>query len=378
LQRRQVSKHILRGGPVADDIAPLRPTIDVLSVAFVVPLQGPTGIYGPSCLACGELAVDQLNTGRGIAGRQVELVVVDAGRDPAVVAEEVGRLVDSGRVQAVAGWHISAVRLAITRRVGGRVVYAFAAMHEGGDRTPGVFMTGERPINQLLPAARWMREELSVGRWAIVGNDYVFPRVTGTTARIALADSRSQIVSETYVPLGTTNFHDVLADLADQPVDGVMMLLMGQDAVHFNRQFARAGLSDVLARLSPAVEENTLRAGGAAANDRLFAAAAYFDALRTVESAELARAYYARWGRWAPQLNAVGESCYEALLFLARLGEVCGSLAVESVSTMPTGHFYSSPRGLVRLDGNLLDQDVYVAAADGLEFRVEQQIAWAP
>ena len=27
-----------------------------LPIAFVVPLQGPTGIYGPSCLACGELA----------------------------------------------------------------------------------------------------------------------------------------------------------------------------------------------------------------------------------------------------------------------------------------------------------------------------------
>ena len=52
---------------------------DVLPVAFVVPLQGPTGLYGPSCLACGELAVEQLNAGTGITGRRVELVVVDAG-----------------------------------------------------------------------------------------------------------------------------------------------------------------------------------------------------------------------------------------------------------------------------------------------------------
>lgn len=353
------------------------PVPGVLSVAFVVPLQGPTGIYGPSCLACGELAVERLNAGRGIAGREVELVVVDAGRDPAVVAEEVGRLVDTDRVQAVAGWHISAVRQAITRRVGGRVAYAFAAMHEGSDETPGVFMIGERPINQLLPAAHWMREELSVGRWAIVGNDYVFPRVTGATARAALAASPSQVVSETYVPLGTTDFRPLVEDLARRPVDGVMMLLMGQDAVHFNREFARSGLSDVLPRLSPAVEENTLLAGGASANQGLYAAAAYFDALGTAESHELAAAYYARWGRWAPPLNAVGESCYEALLFLARVGEVCGTVDVRAVQTMPSGHFYGSPRGLMRLDGNLLDQDVYVAAADGLEFRVEEQIARA-
>ena len=294
---------------------------DVVTVAFVVPLQGPTGIYGPSCLACGELAVEQLNRRGGIAGRQVELVVIDAGREPAVVADEVCRLVDSGRVQAVAGWHISAVRQAITRRVGGRVVYAFAAMHEGGDETPGVFMIGERPINQLLPAARWMRDELGVGRWAIVGNDYVFPRVTGATARLALAGTPSEIVSETYVPLGTTNFQRVITDLSEQPIDGVIMLLMGQDAAHFNRQFARAGLSGALPRLSPAVEENTLLAAGADANDGLYAAAAYFDRLGTPESAELARAYYGRWGPWAPKLNAVGESCYESFLFLARLGE---------------------------------------------------------
>ena len=350
---------------------------DVVSVAFVVPLQGPTGIYGPSCLACGELAVEQLNASTGIAGRQVELVVVDAGRDPALVAEDVRRLVDSGRVQAVAGWHISAVRQAVTRVVGGRVVYAFAAMHEGGDATPGVFMIGERPLNQLLPAAHWMREELSVGRWAIVGNDYVFPRVTGATARLALEDTPSEVVSETYVPLGTTDFAAVIGDLSQRPVDGVIMLLMGQDAVHFNRQFARAGLAAQLPRLSPAVEENTLLAGGAAANEGLFAAAAYFDGMATAESAELARAYYARWGRWAPALNAVGESCYEAMLFLARLGEVCGSLDVRRVSAMESGQFWSSTRGLVRLDGNLVDQDVYVARADGLEFRVADQIARA-
>ena len=155
------------------------------------------------------------------------------------------------------------------------------------------------------------------------------------------------------------------------------MLLMGQDAVHFNRQFARAGLSAQLPRLSPAVEENTLLAGGASSNEGLFAAAAYFDGMATAESAELARAYYARWGRWAPALNAVGESCYEAMLFLARLGEVCGSLDVRRVSAMESGQFWSSPRGLVRLDGNLVDQDVYVARADGLEFRVADQIARA-
>lgn len=354
---------------------PRRP--ESLSVAFVVPLQGSTGIYGPSCLACGELAVEQLNAHDGIAGREVKLVVVDGGRDPDVVAAEVGALVDSGAVEAVAGWHISAVRQAITRRIGGKVVYAYAAMHEGRDDTPGVFMLGERPVNQILPAAHWMREQLGVGRWAIVGNDYVFPRVTGSTTRLALQDTASQVVSETYVPLGTTNFASVLRDLRPDDVDGVIMLLMGQDAVHFNRQFARHGLADRVTRLSPAIEENTLLGGGAAANRNLYAAAAYFDKMDTVEGRELAAAYYQRHGAWAPALNAVGESCYEAIQFLAWLGRQCGGIGVSEASAMESGTFYDGPRGLVRFDGNLLNQDVYLAAADDLEFDIQQQIAWA-
>jgi len=349
---------------------------DVLSIAFVVPMQGPTGLYGPSCLACGELAVEQLNADTGIAGRRVELVLVDAGRPADVVAAEVGLLVDSGRVEAVAGWHISAVRVAITRRIGGRVLYAYAAMHEGYDDTPGVFMIGERPVNQLLPAVDWMRDQIGVGRWAIVGNDYVFPRVTGATVRQALRSSRSSIVTETYVPLGTADFRGVLTDLRGRPdLEGVIMLLMGQDAVQFNRQFARAGLSDQLARLSPAVEENTLLGAGARAHDRLYAAAAYFDGHETVQGRDLERAYYARFGPWAPALNAVGESCYEALVFLARVGEVCGDLSMEAVAGLSRDHFYEGPRGLMRLSGNLVDQDVYLAEADGLEFRVQDQIA---
>lgn len=353
----------------------MTPMRDVLSIAFVVPMGGPTGIYGPSCLACGQLAVEQLNARDGIAGRQVELVHVDAGRAPSVVAAEVGRLVDSGRVDAVAGWHISAVRVALTQRIGGRVIYAFAAMHEGSDDTPGVFMLGERPVNQLLPATRWMRSELGADRWVVVGNDYVYPRVTGGTARRALTGTGSSIVDEAYVPLGTSDFRGVLADLDRSAIDGVIMLLMGQDAVHFNRQFARAGLSDRLLRLSPAIEENTLLGAGADANNGLYAAAAYFDALGTVESGEFAREYNARFGPWAPALNAVGESCYEAIHFLARVGRVTGSIDVSAAAAMTSGHFYDSPRGLLRLAGNLVDQDVYLAAAHGLDFQIQAQIA---
>src|SRR3954471_17821872 len=83
---------------------------DVLSMALVIPLQGPAGIFGPSCESCAALAAQEINAEGGVLGRELNLVPVDGGRSPAEVATEVDALVSAGAVQAVTGWHISAVR----------------------------------------------------------------------------------------------------------------------------------------------------------------------------------------------------------------------------------------------------------------------------
>ena len=120
-----------------------------LDVALVIPLQGPAGIFGPSCEACAELAAEEVNREGGVLGRELKFVVVDGGREPERVADEVDLLVTAGEVAAVTGWHISAVRQAIAPRVSGRVPYVYTPLYEGGERTPGVFLVGETP----LPAA---------------------------------------------------------------------------------------------------------------------------------------------------------------------------------------------------------------------------------
>jgi urea transport system substrate-binding protein len=70
---------------------------DHLPVALVIPLQGPAGIFGPSCEACAELAAEEVNREGGVLGRQVRFVVVDGGAGPRRVADEVDALVTSGR-----------------------------------------------------------------------------------------------------------------------------------------------------------------------------------------------------------------------------------------------------------------------------------------
>lgn len=101
-----------------------------LHVGLIVPLQGPAGIFGPSCEAVAATAAARINE-TGIAGRELRLEVIDGGAPPEQVGAEVGRLVDAGRIDAVTGWHISAVRHAVAPVTAGRIPYVYTSLYEG-------------------------------------------------------------------------------------------------------------------------------------------------------------------------------------------------------------------------------------------------------
>lgn len=353
---------------------PLRETLDV---ALVVPFSGSAGIYAPSCEACAELAIADVNAGSGLLGRQIRLIPVDGSRPPAAVATEIAALIDLGAIDAVTGWHISPVRQAVARVTANRVPYVYGPLYEGGERTPGLFLTGETPSRQLLPAMDWMKRQYGIDRWILIGNDYVWPRETGAAARKHARAKGQPLVDEIYVPLGTQDFSAAIRQVETTGAAGVLLLLVGGDGVAFNRQFASGGFAATMPRLSPHVEENMLLASGSDCNDGLFAAAGYFEALNTTAGMEFAAHYYGHFGPAAPALNSIGESCYEALTLLITLASRAGSMSIPAMTSAAQGLTYLSPRGEVSLRGNQLSQDVYVAEAMGLDFEVRDRISAA-
>ncbi len=345
-----------------------------IDVALVIPLHGSAGIFGPSCEFCAQLAVAEINAADGVLGRELRLSVIDGAASPDQVADEVGALSAAGLVEAVVGWHISAVRQAVVPRVAGRVPYVYTALYEGGERTPGVFLTGETPSHQLLPAMQWLRREHGVRRWSIVGNDYVWPRATARAAREFARMCDGQICHEAFVPLGWSAWNGVVEDVSHARPDAVIMLLVGADAVTFNRAFAAAGLDVRCRRLSTLIDENTLAGSGAKSTRGICAAAAYFETLVTPESLQFGQRYTQQYGPDAPTLNSVGESCYEGILLLSSLARRAGSLDVRRMTATAESLSYGGPRGEVRMHERHLDQRIYLAEANELRFDVVAQI----
>jgi urea transport system substrate-binding protein len=344
--------------------------VAALRLALVVPMQGPAGIFGPSCRACAQLAAEECNREDGVLGREVVLVVVDGGAPPEQVAGEVGALVSRGAVDAVTGWHLSSVRQAIAPVVAGRVPYVYAPLYEGGENRPGLFMAGETPGRQVLPGVRWLAREYGVRRWCIVGDDYVWPRATAEAASGFIRAVGGTVCDKFFLPLGAEDYEGPVRRVERSGADAVLMLLVGQDAVLFNRAFARAGLDGRALRFSPLMEENMLMAGGAETTRGLYAAAGYFECLPTAGNLDFHQLYVRRFGPKAPMLNSLGESCFEGVTLFGALARRAGSLEPGRFCRVADTVGYDGPRGTVHLRDRHLRQQIYLAEANGLEFDV--------
>ncbi len=337
-------------------------------IAVMVPMSGSAGIWGPSCISCAQLAAEEINRHRGIGDREVDLVFLDA--DDSVVdgaVETIGDLVDDGSVSAVVGMHVSSVRQRLNEILRGRIPYVYTPLYEGNERSRGCFTIGETPGEQLAPAIRRLAETLKVRRWALVGNDYVWPRASHRFAKNSIAQAGGQVVFETYVPFGLEEPVELVERVAAAKPDIVLLSLIGQEAVEFNRVFGAMRLDRSIVRFSTAIEENVLLATGSDCTRRLYAASAYFSSLRSDANLSFVERYRTLHGDQAPVLNALGQSIYEGMHFYAALKDGKRGRHAPVV--------YRSARGGTYFGNERKENPIYLARADGHLFSVVERLS---
>jgi ABC-type branched-subunit amino acid transport system substrate-binding protein len=341
-----------------------------LNIALCVPLGGTAGIWAPSSLACAKLAQAELNRDAGIGGRSCRLLTVNAAGDSADIEATLTELVQAGDIDAIIGMHTSAVRHRILRAVGGQIPIVYTPLYEGGESTPGVFAIGETAARQLQPAIGWLGRHKHPRRWFAVGNDYIWPHVSHRMARGYIAQAGGELVGEMYVPFGTTDFSQVLDALHKGSVDAVLLSLIGQDAIEFNRAFGRTSLSRAMLRLSCAIGENELLGIGADNAEDLYMACGYFATLDTEANLAFKERYHAHFGERAPTLNTFGQSTYEGMHFLGALFAASRQpmACLEHLGGTPI--HYRSAREADYQGGGVNRTPIYLARAEGNAFRV--------
>jgi ABC-type branched-subunit amino acid transport system substrate-binding protein len=331
-------------------------------------------MWGPSAIACARLAAEEVNRSGGLLDLEVRLRLIDSADEQAGFPDAAAQALEHGEIDAIVGMHTSAVRQRLIARIGAPVPYVYTPLYEGGEHTPGVYAIGETPQQQLRPAIHALGMLLRLRRWVLLGNDYVWPHVSHALARNYIGEVGGEVADDIYLPLGTREFEPVLERLADLKADALLLSLVGQDAVEFNRQFgANARLIRRIVRLSCAIEENGLLAIGARNTEGLYAAAGYFSGLQSDANMAFKERYYGLYGDRAPTLNALGQSTYEGMHFLAALMERRRARYRRS-SPNPGPLAYRSARQATYLDNDNAFTPMYLAHADGHLFQVVQQL----
>ncbi len=343
-------------------------------IALLIPLCGAAGLWAPSCISSAQVAVEELNRSNGIAGRKVQLIMIDAAMEASISIEEtVNDLIATDSIDAIVGMHISAVRQRLSKVVRQRVPYIYTPLYEGGERTDGLFAIGEIPEEQLGPSMEYIQIEYRPRSWALIGNDYVWPKTSHGYAKKKLRDMAVNLSYERYLPFGLDGMPLVVEEIARSGAEAVLISLVGQDAVAFNRAFGQARLHDRIVRLSCAIEENGLLGSGARNSQRMFVASSYFATLSTEANAAFKEQYYRVHGEQAPMLNALGQSTYEGVHFLAGLmREHANIWRDHSVFDAPPVIHRSGRR--LCISDRLTRAPIYLARADGLQFEIIKRI----
>lgn len=343
----------------------------IYRIALLVPLCGSVGLWSPSCIASAQLAVEELNQRIGIGGRQVELIMVDAAMEARIPVEEaVNDLIEAGAIDAIVGMHISAVRQRLSKVVQQRVPYIYTPLYEGGETTRGIFTIGETPGFYLGPAMDYLHSKYHVRRWALVGNDYVWPRISHVFAKEKVKALDTELVYERYLPFGFGDMRAVLNELEQSRAEAVLLSMVGQDAVLFNRGFGKMELHDKMVRLACAMEENGLLASGARGLKRMYSSASYFGVVQTEANAAFREKYYNLHGDTAPLLNAFGQSVYEGVHFLCSLmtsfADDWRRLDARTVRSIT----YPSARWQRHGERVKDTMPIYLARAEGVQFQI--------
>ncbi len=196
------------------------------------------------------MMVEQQNAKGGVLGRPLEAVVVDPASDWPMFAEKARELLTVSEVDAIFGCWTSVSRksvLPVIEELNGLLFYP--VQYEGEESSKNVIYTGAAPNQQAIPAVDYMRDELGVESWALLGTDYVYPRTTNNILDAYLKDNgvAAEDIFVNYTPFGHSDWSRIVADVvalgAGGKKVGVVSTINGDANVGFYKELAAAGVS---------------------------------------------------------------------------------------------------------------------------------------
>lgn len=344
-----------------------------IKVGVLHSLSGTMAISEVTVKNATQLAIDEINAGGGVLGKQITAVVEDGASDPAIFAQKASKLIEDDGVSTVFGGWTSASRKAMLPVFEkDKNLLWYPVQFEGNECSPNIMYSGAQPNQQALPAYDWAKQQ-GYKKVFLVGSDYVYPRTANLILKKHVAKDGLTLSGEEYQPLGGTEFSGVVGKIKQAQPDIIFNTLNGDSNVAFFKQMAAAGMGPkVIPVMSFSIGEQEAMAMGPSLVQGGYAAWNYFQSLQNDFNTKFIAAYKAKFGKDAVITDPMVHGYLDVYVWKAAV-EKAGSTdpakvraAAMTLAEVPT------PLGPAKfMDNNSLVQTAYIgqSQADG-QFKI--------
>lgn len=251
-----------------------------IKVGLLFSLTGALAVPEEDSTLVMQYAIDEINKNGGVAGHEIEPVIVDAKSDFNVYSEKTKELILRNKVIAIFGCYTSASRKAILPTVMSQnsLLY-YPTCWEGAECTQNAICTGPLANQHSKDLIPFMVKNFGK-KVFFVGSNYVWPKESNKNAKVWLNAAGGELVGEEYIPLGSSEFGPILNKIRDAKPDFIFSTVVGASDIAFHKQFKQEGFKvDSMPIASLTTGEIETRAMGNEFGAGHFLSAPYFQAL---------------------------------------------------------------------------------------------------
>jgi branched-chain amino acid transport system substrate-binding protein len=317
-------------------------------IGVPVGLSGANSVVAPSVVQAAELAVEEINKGGGILGRQVELDVADDGSGAAGAEKAFDSLVFQKKANVLISMETSAARnagLPIVAR--GKTPYIYTSFYEGHSCSPYMYVDAWVPEQQVAPIVDHFMKD-GAKSFFLIGSDYAFGRGMLDFTRKYVQSKGGKIVGEEYLPMDGSDWTPIISKLRASGADALITSTAGgAPNVTLTKQLRAAGVKLPYGNL--AVDEGTAKSMGADA-DGIYISGSYVTTIDTPENKKFLAAMQAKFGAQLRTPNDLSVPEYEAIyLYKAAVEKAKTTAEGPVLKALPTVSF-EGPRGVIKMD----------------------------
>lgn len=301
--------------------------------------------------------IEKTNRAGGVAGFQIEPVIIDARSDMKAYRQGILRLMLEEKVLAIFGGYTSASRRAVMPLVtlyDG--LFYYPTCYEGRECWQNIICTGPIANQHSFDLIPFMSERYGK-RAFFIGSNYVWALESNRNARRWLSDLGGELVGERYVPLGYSEFGDIFDQIRSVQPDWVFSTVVGDSDLYFRLAYAKTGFTpDKLPTASLTTSEIEVKSLGPAYGEGHILCAPYFQSLKGEANQKFVDAFLAsRFGE-SGVTHYNMEETYLAFLYFRKAVEATVSL--HGYSALTPANLRRLSRGLVLSDSESPEGEV--------------------